>query len=517
MSREVYRAFVRALFRNYCIGSVVAVLGVGGSLIFSTLRLNSRDGLLLVVTLLVALVVMATSELWLFTRHLSPIRTVLADGQMALLNYQRAYQQAHRLPLLAVYRIMGPHWLGILVPGAVISVFEIHAGFLSFPYRYVWLATIGSFLVAVMHALVEFFLTTSTIQPILDHMRTFCAEVHGVELSLDGRVIVPIGRKFQLSVIVIGALPLVLFVLANQIRLGQTQSHVPGQYWTWALTVLLIGVAFALYCAQLLSTHVRRPIAGLVSLMQQVQSGRFDVVAEDFLSDEFSRLVAGFNHMVQGLSQREHMNNQLMESYFATLAAALDARDPYTAGHSIRVAEYGVAIARQAGLDNETLSLLRKSALLHDIGKIGVRDEVLLKTGRLTPEEFAAIKQHPVIGESIIQQIQPESAMQDLLPGIRSHHERWDGHGYPDGLVGFEIPLFGRILAVADAYDAMTSDRPYRSGMPREKALQILTEGRGTQWDPVFVDAFIEWHRVLHPVALTTAQQTVIRANNAPL
>ena len=152
-------------------------------------------------------------------------------------------------------------------------------------------------------------------------------------------------------------------------------------------------------------------------------------------------------------------------------------------------------IGERSGLSAHDLDQLNKSALLHDIGKIGIRDDVLLKEGKLTEAEFDQIKLHPVLGEAILKQIQPCQTMAPLLPGVRSHHERFDGHGYPDGLSGEEIPLFGRLIAVADAFDAMTSDRPYRKGMPVEKALAILEDGKGTQWDPVFVTLFLDWMR----------------------
>ena len=154
------------------------------------------------------------------------------------------------------------------------------------------------------------------------------------------------------------------------------------------------------------------------------------------------------------------MNEQLLQSYFSTLAAALDARDTYTAGHSQRVASYALMIGRSAGLDSHELDVLHKTALLHDIGKIGVPDNVLLKEGRLTDEEFDQIKLHTVMGENILRQIEPLEAMAAFLPGVRSHHERYDGKGYPDGLSGSDIPQMGRIIAVADAYDAMTSIVP---------------------------------------------------------
>ncbi|MCL6585462.1 MAG: HD-GYP domain-containing protein, partial [Anoxybacillus sp.] len=150
-------------------------------------------------------------------------------------------------------------------------------------------------------------------------------------------------------------------------------------------------------------------------------------------------------------------------------------------------------------LPEEQLQKLYKSAILHDIGKIGIPDAVLLKDGRLTDEEFAWIKKHPVLGENILRQVQPIEEVKDLLPGIRSHHERIDGKGYPDGLKGEQIPLFGRIIAVADAFDAMTSDRPYRKGMSVETAVSILLSGKGTQWDAEMVDHFVAHLQGQHP------------------
>ena len=196
--------------------------------------------------------------------------------------------------------------------------------------------------------------------------------------------------------------------------------------------------------------------------------------------------------MVAGIQERDERNDTLMESFYTVIAATLDARDPYTAGHSIRVAEYAVKIAEEDGMPSHTIDLLRKSSLLHDIGKIGIRDNVLLKEGKLTNEEYTQIKEHPVIGASILEQVNLPDDLKPLLPGVKYHHERYDGKGYPEGLRGENIPLFGRIMAVADAYDAMTSDRPYRTGMPVEKALAIIEEGKGTQWDPHFAEVFIQ-------------------------
>ncbi|WP_281759463.1 HD-GYP domain-containing protein [Alicyclobacillus hesperidum] len=493
-----YLLLVRQLICNYLLGSFIAVVGVGGSLIFSTLHMTTSEIQAIAEILVWSLVLTVIVDTIVFRRHMRPIRVALATPCPSPEQFERAYKQTLRLPVLAVARVMGPHWLSFTVPGLVWSIYDIHQGILALPITYVGLAALGTLLVASMHAVTEFFLTSRSTSSALVALRRRCRSLYGKDVALSGEVIVPLRSKFAMSAVVFGTLPMLLFGLANGIRLlDATSSSAP--YWSWATSVLVLGSSFSALGGWLLAADVRRPISQLEHLMRRVREGDLKVRAEDTYMDEFSNLIQGFNHMVQGLAERDMLNQQLVDSYFATLAAALDARDPYTAGHSIRVAAYAEAIGRQVGLAADVITQLRQSALLHDIGKIGIRDEVLLKDGRLTDEEFAVIQQHPVIGESIVRQIQPDTAMKPLLPGIRSHHERYDGKGYPDGLSGSDIPLFGRILAVADAYDAMTSDRPYRAGMAPERAIAILLDGRGTQWDPVFVDAFVAAQE--HPTA----------------
>jgi hypothetical protein len=171
----------------------------------------------------------------------------------------------------------------------------------------------------------------------------------------------------------------------------------------------------------------------------------------------------------------------------AGLARAVEAKDPYTHGHAARVTAYAVALAAAAGLPAAVRDLVAGAGPLHDVGKIGVPDAVLAKAGPLTGAEFALLRRHPAEGEAICR---PLRALRRLLPGIRHHHERWDGGGYPDGLAGAAIPPEARVLAVADAFDAMTSDRPYRRGMPVARALAILGANAGPQWDPALVPAF---------------------------
>ncbi|PWK16029.1 HD-GYP domain-containing protein [Tumebacillus permanentifrigoris] len=491
----VYQRFLRILIRNYIIGSTVAVFGIGGLYMFSTLHLQREDMLAMVVILLIAVTTMFTAEAIMFKRYFDPIRQVFLRQARTAQDIERAYLVVHRLPLLTVKRTLGPHLIGFSVPGMSMALLAISNGWLHLPNRFVWLALVGCLLVSLMHAMIEFYLTTEAIRPVLSHLRGWSLQDYSLDLSLHGEVLVSTRRKYTLSALLIGTIPTMLFGLATNVRLAETDSSFES-YWQWALIILLLGVGFSAASAMLMSRSVQQPIEELQEMMRHVQRGRFTVQASDLYSDEFSRLISGFNLMVQDLRVRDEMNTQLLESYFSTLAATLDARDPYTAGHSTRVAKYSVQIGRTYGLPPEQLDLLNKSALLHDIGKIGIRDNVLLKEGKLTDEEFAQIKLHPVLGEAILLQIQPAEAMAPLLPGVRSHHERYDGRGYPDGLVGENIPLFGRIMAVADAFDAMTSDRPYRQGMAIEKALAILADGKGTQWDPQFAQLFIDIQRV---------------------
>lgn len=178
---------------------------------------------------------------------------------------------------------------------------------------------------------------------------------------------------------------------------------------------------------------------------------------------------------------------ELLTSVIRALVSAIDAKDPYTRGHSDRVALYAARVAKQLGLSPQRQEKIYLTGLLHDVGKIAVSDATLRKPGRLDDEEFEEIKRHPDEGWAILQGI---SHLHDVIPGVLYHHERIDGQGYPDGLIGDQIPLEGRILAVVDSFDAMTSDRPYRKGMPFERALEILHAGAATQWDRDVLDAF---------------------------
>jgi len=181
------------------------------------------------------------------------------------------------------------------------------------------------------------------------------------------------------------------------------------------------------------------------------------------------------------------------ESILFALAQAIEQRDAYTAGHCERLAGYSVAIGMALGLPRTQLLALHRGGFLHDIGKISIPDAILHKPGSLTAEEWALVKRHPIKGEEICSEMK---SLRPVLPIIRSHHERWDGSGYPDGLRGNQIPLVARILQISDIYDALTTARPYKPALPPEEALGILTEEAKRGWrDPELVAVFGELHR----------------------
>jgi putative nucleotidyltransferase with HDIG domain len=169
-------------------------------------------------------------------------------------------------------------------------------------------------------------------------------------------------------------------------------------------------------------------------------------------------------------------------------ALAVEAKDQYTHGHSENVMKYTVVLARQMGLSPQDVEQVKYAGLLHDIGKIGVSESILNKPGRLTDEEFEEIRKHPELGARIISDV---PFLKSLVPLVRHHHEFYNGGGYPDGIDGENIPFGARVLSVADAFEAMTSDRPYRKSLPRTVATDILRKESGTQFDPLVVDAFL--------------------------
>jgi putative two-component system response regulator len=213
-----------------------------------------------------------------------------------------------------------------------------------------------------------------------------------------------------------------------------------------------------------------------------------DAGADDFMSKPVERVevVARVRSALRLKSVYDTLDSA--EQVIFALATAVEAKDLYTGGHTHRVAESARHIGQQMGLPEMALDSLYRGGIIHDIGKIGVPDAILLKPGPLDAEERVVMQTHALIGESIVS---PLRSGTNLLPIIRNHHEHFDGRGYPDGLVGERIPRLARIVSVCDAFDAMVTDRPYRSRRPVAKAVEILKLGAGAQWDPALVDLFL--------------------------
>jgi putative nucleotidyltransferase with HDIG domain len=257
------------------------------------------------------------------------------------------------------------------------------------------------------------------------------------------------------------------------------------------LLSLLLAVALSAGFAR----SIARPVNALVRGALEIASGRFGREVPVRSRNEIGDLAYTFNHMSRELATYDGENRRLIAAletgYLDTirsLAGAIDAKDTYTRGHNQRVAELAVEIGREMGCQEPALKALSYGGLLHDVGKIGIPEPVLRKEVPLTAEEMALMREHPAIGAEIVRGVE---FLKDALPAIRSHHERWDGTGYPDGLAGQAIPLVARVVNAADTWDACTSSRPYQPALPMDEVLRILARLRGSQIDPAVHDALV--------------------------
>lgn len=260
-----------------------------------------------------------------------------------------------------------------------------------------------------------------------------------------------------------------------------------------ALTLVLVVTLAALGLGYLFALGITAPIKGLAGSTLAISRGEFHERAAVRGAREVSELAETFNRMagdieeyILKLKQAAEENRELFLGSIRMLAAAIDEKDPYTRGHSGRVAKYSLILGEYLGLTPEELDRLRISALLHDVGKIGVDDRILKKPGALTPDEFDLMKQHTVKGANIMR---PVAQLKEMLPGIELHHEHLDGGGYPYGLRGEQIPVMARIIAVADTLDAITTNRPYNSAMDLDYAIERIRFFSGTRFDPAVVAA----------------------------
>lgn len=212
---------------------------------------------------------------------------------------------------------------------------------------------------------------------------------------------------------------------------------------------------------------------------------------EDFDDEDLSLFISLANQVAIALDNAR-LYQEMEEMFFQTtksLAEAIEKRDPYTGGHTQRVTQYCLAVAKYLPIKPEELKWLKIASILHDIGKIGIDDQVLRKPTRLDPHEFDLIRRHPKIGAEILGHIKQ---LKEIIPGVKYHHEHMNGKGYPEGLIGEGIPMIARIIAVTDTYDAITTDRPYRKALSKERAISELKKGAGTQFDWKVVEAFLQ-------------------------
>jgi putative nucleotidyltransferase with HDIG domain len=286
-----------------------------------------------------------------------------------------------------------------------------------------------------------------------------------------------------------------LLSVVNQVRLILTLVFTAA-----ALLTLLVGTATA--------SRLTRPIEGLVRSMRVVSAGNLQHRASVTSKDEIGYLAQAFNEMTASLEEKTAALEETAFASMEALARAIDARDPSTFGHSARVAAVSVEIADEMQLPVKERESLRRAALLHDIGKIGVQDSVLRKPGPLNDAEMDEMREHSRIGHDMLQGLR---FLRPSLPGILHHHERWDGGGYPSGLSGTGIPLLVRIIAVADVFDALTSDRPYRDGLSFEAAAAAIRRDAGMKFDPDVVTAFMARRPVIE-VLLRSMGKTVLSA-----
>jgi len=288
------------------------------------------------------------------------------------------------------------------------------------------------------------------------------------------------------------------YTLLNFESVDQATASIRSNLHNLFLTLAIICVLLALLCSIASSNSIVKPIATVVShLRRAARTGVLPELEGQSTSIlEIRELTEIYNRAAVSVRESSENLEAANFEFVGSLANALDARDSYTAGHSLRVSELSCAIAAALRLDKSDIDRIRVGALLHDIGKIGIADTVLQKEGRLTGKELALVKQHPVIGRRILEGVQ---GFAPFLAAVELHHENWDGSGYPWGQAGEETLIDARIIHVADAYDAMTSDRSYRRGMDRERALSILVKYAGIQFDPLIVEVFASLQREIPP------------------
>jgi HD-GYP domain-containing protein (c-di-GMP phosphodiesterase class II) len=260
----------------------------------------------------------------------------------------------------------------------------------------------------------------------------------------------------------------------------------------WGIWMLLLSLFVGWVSARSITTPIQQLAESTRSIAKGDFSKKITIKSKTEigeLAETFNKMTADLELYIEQIKRALKENKELSLGTIRALAAAIDEKDPYTKGHSDRVTNYSIIIARNMGLDEKRIETIRISALLHDVGKIGIEDKVLKKPGALTDDEFDVMKQHPVKGAHIMGSIEQ---MREMIPGMKHHHEQWDGNGYPDRLKGEAIPLIARIIGVADTFDAMTTNRPYQKAIELEYTLKKIKGNAGIKFDPQVVDALMK-------------------------
>ncbi|WP_286237686.1 HD-GYP domain-containing protein [Neptuniibacter halophilus] len=322
----------------------------------------------------------------------------------------------------------------------------------------------------------------------------------------------PLSRKFSwfASACAIAVTGVVFLVINKDLEwLVHNNNQVPlalAQRYILAEIVFVVAVVMGYVLSIILgySRNLRLFIHAQQETLSQVSRGDLSVQVPVTSNDEFGHIAQHTNHMIRALQQQTYELGITRDASILGLASLAETRDNETGGHILRTQNYVRILAEKLSedpryakdLDNNTIELLYKSAPLHDVGKVGIPDHILLKPGKLTDEEFEIMKQHPQIGADALQVAEQQLGENSFLRIAReislSHHEKWDGSGYPRGLKGEEIPLSGRLMALADVYDALISKRVYKPAFSHEKARDIILQGRDSHFDPSVVDAFLQ-------------------------
>ncbi len=316
-----------------------------------------------------------------------------------------------------------------------------------------------------------------------------------VDRTLTSEYTVPTADGPQKVFAQVSAIPESGWGLVVQKPPSEAFADVNRMIFNAAFSTLLL-VALSLFFSYFAARWVSRPIQRLAETTHEIAAGNFggrvEMTGLTFeladLADDFNRMSGHVASYVQQLRQAASANRELFIGSLRAFVAAVDAKDPYTRGHSERVAGYSRTIARHLQLPEEVQHKVWIGALLHDVGKIGVEDRILRKDGVLAPDEYEQMKMHTVIGAEIMS---PIEQLKEMIPAIRWHHEAWSGRGYPDGLKGEQIPLFARIVAVADTFDAITTNRPYQQAYSLKFAVETITRLTGSRFDAKIVTAFL--------------------------